>query len=138
MEDINCHCSTSGNSVCTMSTVQCCWCSDKRQAYKIYVDEYGMLEPKMHQYSMPRDLYYCLNCKRPDTISVGKFTEEFKNILPFPEVFHGRITKKIKNDKIQFNKRMTKKQEKLTHELLKKGEYAKLREGERAFNSWRH
>lgn len=137
-EDINCHCSTSDNTICTMKTAECCWCSDKRQVYKIYIDEYGMIEPNMHHYSMPRDLYYCSSCKRPDTISVGKFTEEFKNILPPPEIFHGRITKKIKNDKIQFNEHIMKKQERLIHELLKKGEYDKLRQERKAFSSWKH
>lgn len=78
-----------------MSTTSCCWCSDKRVIHSIYVDEYGLLEPHKHHYPMPRDLYYCSNCKRPDTITVGKFTEELKKYLPTPDIFHGHITKEI-------------------------------------------
>ncbi len=108
---INCYCksNSANNSICTMACVQCCWCSDKRTKYKIYVDEYGLIEPIKYHHLMPIDLYYCSGCKHPDTISVGCYTEQLKNILPEPNVFHEQETKAKKNIKIQMLIRMEKK-----------------------------
>ena len=112
IEQIDCHCTTSGNSECILKTGKCCWCSDGRKIRRIYIDEYGMLEPAMYHYPMPRDLYYCSNCRRPDTITVGAFTEELKNMLPTPDIFHGRITKEKNIERHQKTERIRQKQEK--------------------------
>ncbi len=103
-----------------MKTSECCWCSDKRVIRRIYIDEFGMLEPALYYYPMPRDLYYCSKCKRPDTISVGRFTEELKNFLPTPDIFHGRITKEKKNDRIQFTERIKQEKERYQDEDVRR------------------
>ena len=98
-----CHCKSTSetNTACTMGTTQCCWCMDKRSVYKIYIDEYGLIEPAKHYCLMPRDLYYCSTCKYPETISVGCYTEQLKKVLPEPDIFHKRVTKAKKTVKIQ-------------------------------------
>jgi hypothetical protein len=111
-ELIECHCkSIELGANCTMGISQCCWCSDKRTIRTIYVDEYGVIEPSKNYYQMPRDLYYCSGCKRPDTISVGLFTEELKKCLPSPDIFHGRLTRDKNQIKILHAERMKKIEE---------------------------
>lgn len=75
--------------------------------YKLYIDEYGLIEPVKHYWLMPIDLYYCSTCKYPETISVGCYTEQLKKVLPEHDVFHKRLRLSAKKSvKIQQTIRM--------------------------------
>ena len=88
------------HGTCSFSRTDCCWCLDKRANCTIYLDSYGTIEPEKYDIPMPKDLYYCVHCKKPTTPTVGSFTQSLRDALPNPDLFF-RL-KKIDDDIASF------------------------------------